>query len=53
MNDSGGRGRQLMMRQVIYFCDRREHIPEYPHVFPDIQAVLLRAICGIRPGAAY
>ena len=44
MNDGGGRGQQLVMRQEIYFRDHREHSPEYPDVYPDIQAGLLRFI---------
>ena len=41
------------MRQEIYFRSYREHSPEYPGVYPDILAGLLRSImrnpsaCGI------
>jgi hypothetical protein len=44
MHDAGGCGQQLVMRQVIYFRDHREHSPEYTDVYPDIQAHLLRFI---------
>jgi hypothetical protein len=42
MGDGGGRGQRLVLRQEIYFLDQREHNPEYPGVYPDIQAGLLR-----------
>src|SRR5216683_5285251 len=44
MNDGGGRGQQLMMRQEIYFRDHRERSPEFSLFYPDIQAGLLRSI---------
>jgi hypothetical protein len=53
MNDGGGRGQQLMMRQEIYFRSYRAHSPKYSGVYPDIQAGPLRSImrnpaaCGI------
>jgi hypothetical protein len=53
MNDGSGGGRQLAMRQEIYFRGRREHSPEYPGLYPDIQAGLLRPIMRNPPLAAY
>jgi hypothetical protein len=44
MSDGGGRGQQLVLRREIYFLGQREHNPEYPGVYPDIQAGLLRFI---------
>jgi hypothetical protein len=44
MSDGGGCGQQLVMRQEIYFPGHREHSPEYPGVYLDIQAGLLRFI---------
>ena len=44
MNDGGGCGQQLVMRQKIYFRDYREHSLEYADVYPDIRAGLLRSI---------
>ena len=44
MNDGGGCGQQLVMRQEIYFRDYREHSLEYADVYPDIRAGLLRSI---------
>jgi hypothetical protein len=44
MSDGGGCGQQLVMRREIYFLDHREHSPEYPGVYPHIQAGLLRFI---------
>jgi hypothetical protein len=38
MNDGGGRGQQLMMRQGIYFRSYRAHSLKYSGVYPDIQA---------------
>jgi hypothetical protein len=44
MSDGGGCGQQLVLRQAIYFLGHREHSPEYPGVYPDIQTGLLRFI---------
>jgi len=44
MNDDGGRGEQFAKSQEIYFRDHREHRPEYPDVYPNIRAGLLRFI---------
>ena len=51
MNGGGGRGQQLVLRQEIYFRDHSEHSPEYPGVYPDIQAGLLRFIIRWNPSA--
>jgi hypothetical protein len=51
MGDGGGRGQQLVLRQEIYFLDQREHSPEYPGVYPDIRAGLLRFIIRWNPSA--
>jgi hypothetical protein len=51
MSDRSGRGQQLVMRQEIYFLGHGEHCPEYPGVYPDIQAGLLRAMQN-RPAPA-
>jgi hypothetical protein len=53
MNDRGGRGQQLMMRQEIYFRSSREHNPKYPvftRIFRQAHSALLH---GIRPHTAY
>lgn len=42
MSVGGGDGQQLVLRQEINFLSHREHSPEYPGVYPDIQAGLLR-----------
>src|ERR1700732_1587396 len=44
MDAGGGRGKQLVVRHEIYFRGHREHSPEYPGVYPDIPAGLLRSI---------
>jgi hypothetical protein len=38
MDDDGGRGQQLVLRQEIYFRDHNEHGLEYPGIYPDIRA---------------